>query len=518
MDIKDSLRKLDVTLYGNVESISDTLSKCRLRIFYKGLNRNRTFISDDFANQLIKSLPYAPVKGIFDKDDLDFEDHGEKNSDGQIYGIVPENLNFAWERHLDVDGVERDYACTDVILYTALYPEANLIPGKSQSMEIHKVGLNGEWKIWDGDKQPYYEFYSGHLLGLQVLGDEVEPCFEGSAFFSLYKDAKDLYDYVKNSSVKEESKKMEKNLFRLSDNEKCRLIFDALNTSEDSFTVVCDIYDDYAVAYDVVSGKYIRAYYTKDNEANTVTVDKIEDCYIVDVTETEKNALEAMKAIGSYAEIQTTLTEQKTQIDAFTIDINDLTEKLEAANAQVESYKKKKDGEGNCKGKCSKDSEEEDKKDDEDENDKEEDEKKDDKSKHELSDEIKSEIESYQNAIAEKDAEIARLNQLNSDINSEKSELESFKKSVDTERKTAIIDEFAAHLSEEQIANFNTIMENYSVEDFKKEVCFAAYNADSSIISGKSNEEEPGLIYKNADKNTETGILALLSKHKGGNR
>nr|DAI82448.1 MAG TPA: hypothetical protein [Caudoviricetes sp.] len=50
MEINDSLRELDVTLYGNVETISDTLSKCRVRIFYKGLNRNRTFISEDFAN------------------------------------------------------------------------------------------------------------------------------------------------------------------------------------------------------------------------------------------------------------------------------------------------------------------------------------------------------------------------------------------------------------------------------------------------------------------------------------
>ena len=88
MEINDSLRELDVTLYGNVETISDTLSKCRVRIFYKGLNRNRTFISEDFANQLIASLPYAPIKGIFNKDEMDYEDHGERNSDGQIYGVV----------------------------------------------------------------------------------------------------------------------------------------------------------------------------------------------------------------------------------------------------------------------------------------------------------------------------------------------------------------------------------------------------------------------------------------------
>ena len=40
--------------------------------------------------------------------------HGENRDEGRIYGIVPENYNFAWETHLDEDGVEREYACVDV--------------------------------------------------------------------------------------------------------------------------------------------------------------------------------------------------------------------------------------------------------------------------------------------------------------------------------------------------------------------------------------------------------------------
>ena len=330
--LENGIRNLDVTLYGNVETLTPTLSKCRVRIFYRGLNRNRTYISDDFAQQLIASMPYSPIKGIFNKEDIDFDDHGDNNSDGRIYGIIPENPNFAWEKHLDKDGVEREYACADVYLYTALYPEANLISGKSQSMEIHKEGLDGEWKIWNGDGQPYYEFYKGHLLGLQVLGDEVEPCFEGSAFFSLYKGAKELYDYIKNSKEKEESKKMEKNLFRLSDSAKCDLLFDALNATADDYKIVCDIYDDYAIAYDANNGKYLRAYYTKDNDANTLTVDRIEDCYIVDVTEAEMTALNAMKAMGSFAEINTKLEEQTSQIDTFTANVASLEEQLAEAN------------------------------------------------------------------------------------------------------------------------------------------------------------------------------------------
>ena len=508
MKFDESLLKFNVTLFGDVETLSPTLSKCRLRIFYRGLNRNRTFISEDFARQLIESLPYAPIKGIFDKDGLDYEGHGGDNADGRIYGVVPEDPNFAWEKHVDDDGVEREYACADVYLYTALYPEANLIPGKSQSMEIHKKGLEGEWKIWS-DGEPYFEFQKGHLLGLQVLGDEVEPCFEGSAFFSLYKDAKAMFDYLKNSKEKEESKKMEKNLFRLSDGAKCDLLFDALNSTPEDYKIVCDIYDDYAIAYDAVNGKYLRAYYTKYNEANTVAIDRVEDCYIVDVTETEMTALNAMRAAGSFADAQAKIESYDAKVVEFTADKEALQASLDDALAQIEEFKKKDDDDDK------KDNDDDDKKDG-----KKDDDDDDDKSKNSLdnSAELQSQLNEFKSQLEAKNAEISRLNNSISDLNNEKSELESFKKSVDIEKKNAIIAEFAEHLTEEQAANFTAKMDDYSIEDFKKEVCFAAYDTDSSIISGKGEEDNPDLIFKNNAKNTNSGVIALLLKHKGGNR
>lgn len=295
---------------------------------------------------------------------------------------------------------------------------------------------------------------------------------------------------------------MDKNVFRLSDNDKCNLLFDALNSTPDSWTMICDIYDDYAIAYDTVARKYIRAYYTKDNETNSVSIDKIEDCYIVDVNEIEMNALNAMKAIGTYSEIQAKLEEQSSQIEIFTADKASLTEQLNEARAKIEEFENQNSKEEPAA---------------EFENKEEEENKENNTDKNSLSEEVQAEIESYKNMIAEKDAEIARLNQLNSDINSEKSELESFKKSVDDEKKTAILDEFSAHLTEEQAENLKSQMENYSVEDFKKEVCFAAYNSTPSLFSKKENEESDW-IYKDTDKNTESGALKLLSKHKGGNR
>ena len=103
MDKKD-LTKFSLSIYGDVTAFNEVLSKARCRIFYKYENRNGTYITDEFAEKLIKSLPYAPVKGIYDGDD--YSDHGMERNEGRIYGIVPENPNVAWEEHLDEDGVK----------------------------------------------------------------------------------------------------------------------------------------------------------------------------------------------------------------------------------------------------------------------------------------------------------------------------------------------------------------------------------------------------------------------------
>ncbi len=121
-----------VVVYGQLERYNDVLSKARCRIFYKYENRNGSYITDEFAEKLLSSVPYTPIKGIYE--DGDFTDHGNDNAQGRIYGIVPAEPNISWEYHKDDDGQDRLYACVDVLLFTALYDEANEILGKAQSM------------------------------------------------------------------------------------------------------------------------------------------------------------------------------------------------------------------------------------------------------------------------------------------------------------------------------------------------------------------------------------------------
>lgn len=484
----DICLKLDVSIYGQITKLTETLSTCRVRIFYKGMNRNRTYISDDFANQLIASLPYAPIKGIFNYTDVDYEDHGQENTDGRIYGIIPENPNFAWEKHLDDDGIEREYATADVILFTGLYPEANLIPGKSQSMEIFKDTMDGEWRIYE-DGKPYFYFKSGRLLGLQVLGNEVEPCFEGSAFFSLFKELQDCCRYIEKQKNKEVNNIMDKTLFRLSDNDKAMMIEDALNPNYNESGdwqwdyCVIDTYDEYALCRDRKKQKFVRVYYTKDDVNNTISINgEPEEVFIVDVTQSEYTALLALQAVGGtyekvnsdYSEFQTTisnLNEEKANFDVEKSNLEAEIEKLKDEKATFDATITEKD----------------------------------------------TVIQNYEKQILDLNAEKVRLETEKNNIINENTSLEAFKKSVENEKKTAIIDEFSAHLTDDQIANYKANMDQYSVTDFKKEICTAAYDADPSIFSNK----ESGLIFtgNTSDGKAESGVIRILNKYKnGGNK
>ncbi len=185
----------DVEIFGDVEQLNETVSKARCRVFYKYANRNGGYITDSFAENLLSTIPYAPIKGIYDPDEGDFTGHGMARTEGRIYGVVMAEPNFAWETHTDADGIAREYACVDVLLFTALYPVAKNIVGKSLSMELYENSIVGEWKVINDNY--FFVYEKACFLGLQVLGDNVEPCFEGASFFSLVNSIQELVNEMK---------------------------------------------------------------------------------------------------------------------------------------------------------------------------------------------------------------------------------------------------------------------------------------------------------------------------------
>ena len=363
-------------------------------------------------------------------------------------------------------------------------------------MEIFRGRLKGEWRISENDGKPYFHFLKGSLVGLQTLGRDVEPCFEGSAFFSLRKDLQNCVNYIKqldNTIKKEEGEKMDKTLFRISDNEKAEILFDLINPNfneEGNWELngfITDVYDDYALY--VNNAGYHRVYYTKDGD--NITLGEIIDVKIVDVTASEYSALEAMKAIsGTYEAAQ----------EAYTVlegKVNELGKEKAAFEAEKETLTT---GKTELEGKVAEFESE--------------------KTALEATiSEKEAKITEYETQISGLTAENVRLEDEKNNIISENESLETFKKNVETEKKTAIINEFSAHLTDEQIENFKNAMDSFEVADFKKEVCTAAYDADPTIFAER---EDSGLIFKGGNPDsgkTESGVIRLLNRYKnGGNK
>lgn len=340
-----------ITIFEIAESTDeDILAKARVRIFHKGLNVNQSYISDEFAEKLISTIAYCPVKGIYNEDTEDFEDHGESRKEGRIYGVVPENYNFSWEKHQDDDGVEREYACVDVYLYKGLYAlETDKILNSSQSMELYPPSIKGEWIRVDGFD--VWKFTDASFLGLQALGEDVQPCFNGSAFYEN-EDEKVLFSMfvkaIKSISTKGEEKDMNKDkmVFELSDKQKSNLVGKAINKDNFKYFLV-DSFDTYCIFYDMEVDELVKVDFKK-NEDDSVTVlsenyEKVEVQYLSDQEKADLKRIRDTE--GIYAAAETLEQEQgnKEQIEDFEKQIEEFKEKVVGLESEIESlseYKK----------------------------------------------------------------------------------------------------------------------------------------------------------------------------------
>ena len=461
--IEQVIREFPITVYGNLTKYSDTISKGRCRIFYKYANRNGTYITDEFAEKLLSTIPYTPVKGIYDNFDEDYTDHGNKRSLGRIYGIVPENPNLQWEKHLDEDGIEREYACVDVLIFTALYEEAGEIIGKAQSMEIYEPSIKGSWKIINGRRM--FEYTEGSFLGLQVLGEDVEPCFEGAAFFSLYSSLKQLVDEIKEYTLKlpeintgGQSQMFEKLNFKLSDSEKHNAIWNLINPNyneEGGWTIeyaICDIYDDYALAYNYAEASYERIYYTKNDETNEVSISEKKKVFVIDVTESEMNALNTIRTLngGTYEKAEEVYS-QASKVSELEEQNSTYAQKIEELNENISTLETEK---GN----------------------------------------FTTQLEEANTTIASLNEEIDSLN--------------TYKANIELKEKEEVISSYAELLSEEILASYKEKISEFTAIDLDKEL---AYELKKNNVSVFSKEQNPGFIPKDEPK---TGIEAILSKYK----
>ena len=502
-----------ITVYGKKEKFSDTISRGRCRVFYKGRNRNGTFITDEFAEKLIASAPYTPVKGIYDGEGEDYTDHGTKRSEGRIYGVVPADHNFAWEQHEDEDGKLRDYACFDVLYYTALYKEAGEITGKGESMELFRDTLKGEWKIIEGKKT--YVFTDGCFLGLQALGDDVEPCFEGASFYQLAEDNKPpvnedniialLEKYEKKIDLFQNHEQggntMPNINFKVSDGQKFDFLFNLLNPNFNEEggwaieNVICDVYDQYAIVRNLTEGIFERVYYTKDDEHDSLEITNRERCYIVDVNEAEKEALAALK--DNYTQSLETIAEKDNTINSLNENIETLNGNVTELNSQISELNGTVENLTESNSNFSTQIEE---------------------LNQTIStltierDEANSNCTTAQEAYTQLNSNYNELNDTLARVTVERDSLATYKKNVEDEAKKAVINNYVEDLPEDVIETYMNNIDNYTIEDLDMKLTYEQKKANPGLFSRQPAPATPAYLPK--EDQGGRGINDILSRYE----
>lgn len=213
--------------------INPLVSNCQIKVLYVGENRNRSYISKEVAEDMAKSLRGTPIVGYYVEDKKDFGDHGEQliidgegfhfNTLTKPYGFVAPDAKVWFQDFEDMDerGIKtvRTYLVTDGYLWTGQFEECRslLTNAKSQSMELDSETLNGEWSNAVNNNYELFIINDAIFSKLCILGDDVEPCFEGASvapkvynldfqktLFSMVKDLQEIKSEGRANSMNTE--------------------------------------------------------------------------------------------------------------------------------------------------------------------------------------------------------------------------------------------------------------------------------------------------------------------------
>lgn len=439
---------------------SNNIGRTRVRAFYKYANRNGSYITDQVAEYLIQTAPGKPVVGFYNYLNQDFEGHTTPEL-AKGYGYIAENPNFAWEEHLDKDGITRTYACFDVVLHVDYWEEAKQIIGKAQSMELDTKDIQGTWNIIDG--QEYFVYSMATMKGFCVLGDSKEPCFEGSAFenagdskfekFSLL--LTDLMEKVKEAENKSKEGGERKMNFTITgiENEHYTDLFSMLNekfNEENNFEVDQIIYsmdDNNFNVFSCADGKRKKYSYTIDDEG-AITYELVEE--IKD--EADMTEFEALQA--KFDELQISATGMES-------DLKSLQEQFEAAQQDIT-----------------------------------------------VRDENLANVNSaFEAAKAQFEEEKTAFEATIASLNEKIAEYEAAAQNAENERKEEILNSYEEVLSEEEIAPIKTAAENFSYDELESHL--AAALGRKQMVKGAAPR-----VPQLDSKEQPTEFAKLMEKYK----
>lgn len=141
--------------------------------------------------------------------------------------------------------------------------------------------------------------------------------------------------------------------FKISDGQKYNFLWMLLNPNyneENGWAMdyaICDVYEEYAIVRNYAESIFERVYYTKNDETDSLEITRKERCYIVDVNEEEKTALDNLHtaagatfaAIGeSFASMTEDVATLNASVETLNTTITEHLASIEALNAQIGEY------------------------------------------------------------------------------------------------------------------------------------------------------------------------------------
>ena len=146
---------------------------------------------------MAKTLRGAPIVGYYKEEKGDFRDHGREviiddegikfNCKTVPYGFVSPDAKVWFQEFQDTNDfgetILREYLMTTGYLWTGQFAECKSAvdcDGKPQSMELDEDTLQGHWET-NTRGMDFFIINDAIFSKLCILGDDIEPCFEGAS-------------------------------------------------------------------------------------------------------------------------------------------------------------------------------------------------------------------------------------------------------------------------------------------------------------------------------------------------
>lgn len=533
--MKHNSVKLDSPVeFINIQPLNPLISKCQIKVCYVSdePNRNRSIITKETAKEMANSLPGSPIVGFYNEAKQDFEEHNRiidlSNGEFKIkdttrpYGFVDMNARVWFQKFAD-DGVEHEYMMTEGYLWTGQYPECQRIidHGNNQSMELDENSLDATWTKDEKGNPKFFIINEAIISKLCILGEENEPCFEGSQITNVQFSFEDGFKTQLFSMMNELKELLQEGGAKQVFNTYAVEIGDALwsalyeyieKTYPDTQNGWCSVYrvdgifeesgQKFAILQNRVDMKYYRMNFSVTEQTGFQAMAEL-----VEVTKTYVPAAEPQFSAEAVEAFESEYAKKKAKKD----EEEDKEKPADEGSSDSSKDEEPKDGED--KEDKGEKSDKSDNKDDE-----EEDPEKKKKKKYSL-----EEIPEY----IDLQAKYSALEQKVADLEAEKKALEDqiaplaeFKLTAERAEKETLINSFYM-LTDEDKKNVLENIDTYSLKDIEAELSIICVRKRVSFAD-ESESEKPGATTFNLtdteeDESTPAWVKAALSVAKSMN-